>query len=96
MNIPVEIILTRRAINSYCYYGAALTAIDFQDNDCRITSLTLQLKRIKICPDIASDLETIYKPFDVAYYNWICEQAATLTGVQRKFGHSKTMSENVE
>ena len=95
--IPFEIILTRTANNSHCYYGAANTAIDFLDHDSGITSLTLQLKRIKFRPDIASDLEKLYKkPFDVAYYKRICEQAATQAGVQRTFGHSKTMSENDE
>ena len=93
--IPFEIVLTRTANNSNCYYGAANTAIDFLDNDSGIISLTLQLERIKFRPDIASDLEKLYKkPFDVAYFKRIYEQAATQAGVQRTFGHSKTMSGN--
>ena len=35
--IPFEIILTRTANNSHCYYGAANTAIDFPDHDSGIT-----------------------------------------------------------
>ena len=92
-----EIVLPRTANNSHCYYGGANTAIDFPDNDSGIRSLTLQLERIKFLSDISSDLEKLYKnPFDVAYYKQICEQAATQAGVQRTFGHSKTMSENDE
>ena len=48
-------------------------------------------------PDIASDVETLYKkPFDIAYYKRIFEQAATQAGIQQIFGHSQTMSENDE
>ena len=95
--IPFEIILTRTANNSHCYYGAANTAIDFPDHDSGITLLTLQLERFKFRPHIASELKKLYKkPFNVAYYKRICEQAATQAGVQRTFGHSKTMSENDE
>ena len=95
--ISFEIVLTRTANNSHCYYGAVKTANDFPDHDSGITSLTLELERIKFRNDIASDLEKLYKkPFDVAYYKQICEQAATRAGVQRTFRHSKTMSENDE
>ena len=39
--IPFEIVLTRTANNSHCYYGAANTTIDFPDDDSGIISLTL-------------------------------------------------------
>ena len=95
--IPIEIVLTKTANNSNCYYGAANTAIDFPDYDSGIISITLQLERIKFRPDIASDLKKLYKkPFDVAYYKRICEQAATQAGVQCTFVYSKTMSKNDE
>ena len=57
--IPFEIILTRTANNSHCYFSVVNTAIDFPDHDYGITSLTLQRQRIKFCPDIASDLENL-------------------------------------
>ena len=95
--IPFEIILTRTANNSHCYYDPANTAIDFPDHDSGITSITLQHERMKFCRDIASELEKLYeRPFDVAYYKRICEQAATQAGVQRTFGYSNTMPENDE
>ena len=48
-------------------------------------------------PDIASDLEKLYKkPFNVAYYKRICENAATQVGTQRTFACSKTMTESDE
>ena len=95
--IPVKIVLTRTANNSHCYYPAAITAIDFPNHDSEITSLTVQLEKIKLRSDIASNLENINKkPFDVAYYKRICEQAATHNGVKRTFGHSKLTFENNE
>ena len=95
--IPFEIILTRTANNSRCYYGAANTSIHFPEEQCGILSLTLQLERIKFRPDISLDLEKQFKkPFDVAYYKRICEQSATQARVQRTFGHTKTMTANDE
>jgi hypothetical protein len=95
--IPFEIILTRTANNSRCFYGAANTGMHFPEEVSGIISLTLQLERIKFRPDIASDLEKLYKkPFEVAYYKRICEQSSTQAGIQRTFGHSKTMSKDDE
>ena len=67
--IPFEIVLTRSGNNTHCVYGAGNTNIDFLNNDSGITSITLQLERVKMRPDIASDLEKLYKKtFNVAYY----------------------------
>ena len=46
-HISLELILTKTANNSHCYYVAANTSIDFQDHNSWITSLTLQLETIK-------------------------------------------------
>ena len=59
--IPFEIVLTRSGNNTHCYYGANNTALDFGNNYSGITSITLQLERVEMRPDIAFDLEKLYK-----------------------------------
>ena len=72
--ILVEIVLTRSADNSHFVYGAANTAIYFFNHDSKIQSITLHLERIKLRPELASELKTFYrKPFNIAYYKRISE-----------------------
>ena len=50
-------------------YGHSIyTAIDFPNHDSQIQSITLHLERIKLRPDLASEIEKLYiKPFNIAY-----------------------------
>ena len=92
--IPFEIVLTRSGNNTHCIYCSANTVLDFGGNESGLTSIVLQIDRIRFRPDIASNLEKIYKrPFEVAYYKRICKNAATQAGTQRTVSHMKTLSE---
>ena len=55
--IPFEIVLTRSGNNSHCVYGANNTAIDVVGNESGLTSISLQLLRVKLRADFASNLE---------------------------------------
>ena len=95
--IPFEIVLTKSAANSHCVYGAANTAIDFPNHDSGIQSIKLHLERIKLRPDLASEIEKLYRnPFNIAYYKHICETSATQAGTQKTFGHTKTFTADDE
>ena len=95
--IPFEIVLTRSGNNTHCVYVANNTAIDFGGNESRLTSTSLQLLRVKLRADIASNLEKLYKrPYEIAYYKRICVNAATQAGTQRTFSHMKTFKESEE
>ena len=92
--ISFEIVLTKSGNNTHCIYGSANTALDFGGNESGLTFITLHIYRIRFRPDIASNLEKMYKRlFDVAYYKRICENAATQAGIQRTFIHLKILSE---
>ena len=91
--IPFEIVLTRIADNRHCVYDATNTAIDFPNHDSEIQSITLHLERIKLRPDLASEIENLYKKrFNIAYYKRICKTLATQAETQRIFGHTKTFT----
>ena len=95
--IIFEIVFTRSGNNSLSVYGANNTAIYFGGNESKLTSISLQLLRVKLRADIASNLEKLYKRlFEVAYYKRICENAATQAGTQRTFSHVKTFTKSEE
>ena len=47
--------MTRSENNSHCVYIQANSGIDFGNYYCAITFITLQIKRVTMRPDIASD-----------------------------------------
>ena len=53
--IPFEIVLTRSGHNSHCIYGSENIILDFCGNESGLTSITLQIDRIRFRPDIASN-----------------------------------------
>ena len=88
-----ENLLTRSGNNSYCYYGANNTAIDFGGYESGLISIVLKLERIKLRTVISSDMAKMYKrPFNVSYYKRNCEQSATQAGIQSTFSCVRTFN----
>lgn len=73
--VNLEINLVRSANNTYCYYGAAGSTMQFPDDESGIISIQLLIQRVDLAPPLMIKIENwLQKPLSFPYLRRICEE----------------------